>query len=71
MAYDFELLYAREKELAKQERIRERDFLPAIALLTAAREYFEGLPRPWMNDCIRDSIDGIDSIMESLKGRHD
>jgi hypothetical protein len=46
---------------------RRKPWARAIPDLVAAREELKRCPRPWMNDCICDSIDKIEAIIEELE----
>lgn len=49
------------------ERLRTDDFHEARCYLNAAKLSLQGQPRPWMNDCISDSIDAINDIVQRLQ----
>ena|ERR1700722_16916729 len=53
--------------LAEAERRRTGKFGTAVTYLRSARFSLNELPRPWMNDCIHDSIVAIDQIIENLQ----
>ena len=54
-------------EVEAHRRASPLDADEAISNLLAARSALDNQPRPWLFDCIYDSIQKIDAIIEELR----
>lgn len=60
-------VHERVAKLALHERAQTSNFATAVDHLTKARDYLQGLPVPWQNDCIYDGIVSINAVIASLQ----
>lgn len=65
---EYERVKERERQLAIEERARTCDFSEVRNCLHIAVMKLNALPRPWMNDCIHESIDAINKVIAALEG---